>query len=106
MEHPDKQMSINIKSLNEYLPEWRQKLDLQRGAMFTNETKNNGNKIAKWTVQSLLANADIIKIGFLSRGRLTPKNRTQHAILGVSTFKPTDLALQIDLNMDRYLFIF
>ncbi len=38
--------------------EWRQKLDTQRGAVLANELKNNACKLAKWTVQALLANAD------------------------------------------------
>lgn len=43
--------------------EWRQKLDTQRGAVLANELKNNACKLAKWTVQALLANSDWIKFG-------------------------------------------
>ena len=45
--------------------EWRQKLDTQRGAVLANELKNNACKLAKWTVQALLANSDWIKFGYV-----------------------------------------
>ena len=46
---------------------WRRKLDSQRGAVLANELKNNACKLSKWTAQSLLAGADLMKIGFVSR---------------------------------------
>lgn len=45
--------------------EWRQKLDTQRGTVQANELKNNACKLAKWTVQALLANSDWIKFGYV-----------------------------------------
>jgi len=60
---------MNIKGLNEWDPhysggiDWRQKLDVQRGAVLANELKNNSCKLAKWTVQALLAGSDYIKFG-------------------------------------------
>lgn len=43
--------------------EWRQKLDTQRGAVLANELRNNACKLAKWTIQALLAGSDQIKFG-------------------------------------------
>lgn len=43
--------------------EWRQKLDIQRGAVLANELRNNSCKLAKWTVQALLAGSDQVKFG-------------------------------------------
>lgn len=43
--------------------DWRQKLDMQRGAVLANELRNNACKLAKWTVQSLLAGSDQMKFG-------------------------------------------
>jgi translation initiation factor 3 subunit D len=43
--------------------DWRQKLDVQRGAVLANELKNNAGKLAKWTVQALLAGSDLVKFG-------------------------------------------
>lgn len=45
--------------------EWRQKLDTQRGAVLANELRNNACKLAKWTVQALLAGSDQIKFGLV-----------------------------------------
>jgi len=60
---------INVKALNEWDPrysggvDWRQKLDSQRGAVLANELRNNACKLAKWTVQALLASSDQLKYG-------------------------------------------
>ena len=43
--------------------DWRSKLDSQRGAVLATELKNNSNKLAKWTVASMLAGSDTIKFG-------------------------------------------
>lgn len=43
--------------------DWRMKLDSQPGAVLAAEIKNNGCKLAKWTVQALLAGVDQIKFG-------------------------------------------
>lgn len=75
---------------------WREKLDSQRGAVVGSELKNNAFKIAKWTAQSILADADQMKIGFVSRA--TPKNATEHQILGTQFYRPKELAAQITLN--------
>lgn len=62
---------MNIKALNEWdsrvagAIDWRQKLDLQRGAVLANELKNNSCKLARWTVQALLAGSDHIKFGYV-----------------------------------------
>lgn len=67
---------VTIRALNEFdsrsvgaggAPDWRSKLDSQRGAVVATEMKNNSCKLAKWTVQSVLAGADQLKIGYVSR---------------------------------------
>ncbi|XP_023217705.1 eukaryotic translation initiation factor 3 subunit D-like [Centruroides sculpturatus] len=96
---------INIKALNEWDPrcsggiDWRQKLDTQRGAVLANELKNNSCKLAKWTVQALLAGSDQIKFGYVSRVHI--RDSSKHAILGTQQFKPKEFADQINLNMDN-----
>ena len=75
---------------------WREKLDSQRGAVVGSELKNNAFKIAKWTAQSILADADQMKIGFVSRA--TPRNASEHQILGTQFYRPKELAAQITLN--------
>jgi translation initiation factor 3 subunit D len=75
---------------------WRQKLDQQRGAVLGTEIKNNSCKLAKWAVQSLLADADLMKIGYVSR--VNPSNPVDHAILSTQSFKPKEFSTQINLN--------
>ncbi|XP_076039746.1 eukaryotic translation initiation factor 3 subunit d1 isoform X2 [Oratosquilla oratoria] len=96
---------INIKALNEWDSrysggvEWRQKLDAQRGAVLANELKNNACKLAKWTVQAMLAGSDQIKFGYVSR--VNVRDSTKHMILGTQQFKPIEFANQINLGMDN-----
>ena len=61
-----------LKALNEFdskapgsggALDWRSKLVSQRGAVVATEMKNNSCKLARWTTQSILAKADVMKIG-------------------------------------------
>ena len=63
---------ITIKTLFEFdsraqgsggAPDWRTKLDSQRGAVIATEMKNNSCKLARWAVGSILAGADHMKLG-------------------------------------------
>lgn len=65
---------LTIKALNEFdhkaqgsggALDWRTKLTSQRGAVVATEMKNNSCKLARWTVQSILAKADLMKIGWV-----------------------------------------
>lgn len=75
---------------------WREKIDSQRGAVIATEIKNNSCKLAKWTAQSLLAGADQMKIGFVSRA--SKNNAYEHAILATQFSRPKDFAAQITLT--------
>jgi len=77
--------------------DWRQKLDSQRGAVLATELKNNSNKLAKWTLQAMLAGADLIKLGYVSR--TNPKSNENHVILGTGVYKPREFAPLINLNI-------
>lgn len=64
---------LTIKALNEFDSraqgsggslDWRHKLDTQRGAVVATEMKNNSFKLARWAVQSILAGADQMKLGY------------------------------------------
>merc|ERR1711915_104921 len=96
---------VNLKALNEWDSrfsggvDWRQKLDTQRGAVLANELKNNACKLAKWTVQAILAGVESIKFGYITRYSI--KDSTKHMILGTQQFKPMEFANQINLNMDN-----
>ncbi len=74
---------LSIKALSEFdlrASEWRKKMEMQRGAMLALETKNNKNKVAKWTAAALLAGADMLKLGYVSRAG--PRDNQTHVILG------------------------
>ena len=96
---------MNLKALNEWDSrnsggvDWRQKLDTQRGAVLANELKNNACKLAKWTVQSILAGADNLKFGYVTRYNV--KDSSRHVILGTQQFKPIEFGQQINLSMDN-----
>lgn len=65
---------LTIKALNEFdhkaqgsggALDWRNKLVSQRGAVVATEMKNNSCKLARWTVQSIIAKADMMKLGYV-----------------------------------------
>ncbi|KAF5474417.1 eukaryotic translation initiation factor 3 subunit D-like [Juglans microcarpa x Juglans regia] len=92
---------LTLNALNEFDPkysgvDWRQKLETQRGAVLATELKNNANKLAKWTSQALLAGADLMKLGYVSR--VHPRDHFNHVILAVVGYKPREFAGQINLN--------
>jgi translation initiation factor 3 subunit D len=92
---------ITIKALNEFDPkkdiDWRQKLDTQRGAVLATELKNNSNKLARWTIQSLLAGTTVMKLGFVSR--VNPKTPLPHVIVGCQSYKPREFAKQVGVDI-------
>ncbi|ROW05919.1 hypothetical protein VPNG_08016 [Cytospora leucostoma] len=99
---------LTIHALNEFdskaqgsggALDWRSKLVSQRGAVVATEMKNNSCKLARWTVQSILAKADMMKLGFVSR--VNPKVNDKHVILGVIGWKPRDFANQMNLSLSN-----
>ncbi|KAI1847391.1 hypothetical protein JX265_005549 [Neoarthrinium moseri] len=99
---------VTVKALNEFdnkaqgsggALDWRTKLVSQRGAVVATEMKNNSVKLARWTVQSILSKADVMKVGFVSRAN--PKSNDKHVILGVVGWKPKDFANQMNLSLNN-----
>lgn len=76
---------------------WRQKIDTTKGAVLATEIKNNNSKIAKWTAQSILANASLMKIGYVSRS--APNNPNDHYVLATQSYRPKELAGQLGMTM-------
>lgn len=99
----EEDLFLSVHALNETDPkvfstiDWRQKLESQRGAVLATELKNNSYKLAKWTLQSLLAGADLLKLGYVSR--VNPRQAERHVILGTQTYKPKEFATQVNLNV-------
>mmetsp|Transcript_38000 Transcript_38000/g.49199 ORF Transcript_38000/g.49199 Transcript_38000/m.49199 type:complete len:574 (+) Transcript_38000:24-1745(+) len=77
--------------------EWKQKIDQQKGAVLATELKNNSCKLAKWTAQSVIAGADQMKIGFVSRVKRT--DRHNHHIMATQFYKPIEFATNITLTL-------
>lgn len=99
---------LTIKALNEFdhkaqgaggALDWRSKLNSQRGAVVATEMKNNSCKLARWTTQAILARADQMKLGFVSRAN--PKSAQNHVILGVVGYKPREFASQMNLGLNN-----
>lgn len=99
---------VIIKALNEFDPkaqgsggglDWRTKLASQRGAVVATEMKNNSSKLARWTTQAMLAKADGMKLGFVSR--VNPRSTAAHAVLGVVGYKPREFATQMNLSLSN-----
>jgi translation initiation factor 3 subunit D len=94
---------LRVHTLNEWdskqpgaAPDWRKLIDVQRGNVLATEMKNNGFKLAKLTAQSLLAGAEGLKLGFVSRARSADPE--QHVIVGVQTLNPQTFAHQMSLD--------
>ncbi|EMC93382.1 hypothetical protein BAUCODRAFT_95031, partial [Baudoinia panamericana UAMH 10762] len=99
---------LTIHALNEFDPraqgasgalDWRSKLASARGAVVATEMKNNSCKLARWTTQAILAKADLMKLGFVSRANY--KSTSEHVILGVLGYKPREFAGQMNLNLNN-----
>ncbi|OQE26740.1 hypothetical protein PENSTE_c005G04903 [Penicillium steckii] len=97
---------LTVKALNEFdskapgsgsALDWRSKLVSQRGAVLATEMKNNSCKLARWTTQAILAKADGMKLGFVSRAN--PRSAAGHVVLGVVGYKPKEFATQMNLNL-------
>uniref|UniRef100_A0A0M3JXP7 Eukaryotic translation initiation factor 3 subunit D n=1 Tax=Anisakis simplex TaxID=6269 RepID=A0A0M3JXP7_ANISI len=97
--------TLTIKAFNEWDSrlssgvDWRSKLDAQKGAVLATELQNNSCKLAKWTLQALLAGSDQIKFGYVSRANV--RNSATHVILGTQQYKPNEFATNITLNLDN-----
>lgn len=99
---------LTLKALNEFdhkaqgaggALDWRSKLTSQRGAIVATEMKNNSCKLARWTTQAILAKADQMKLGFVSRAN--PKQSSNHVVLGVLGYKPREFAAQMNLGFSN-----
>lgn len=76
--------------------EWKQIIDTQRMTVFAAEMKSNANKVSKMVMQAILAGADYMRIGFVSR--VSKSDTTAHHILGVTKQVPATLASQLKIS--------
>ncbi|NXD32341.1 EIF3D factor, partial [Spelaeornis formosus] len=98
---------ITVKALNEFDPrargglgkavDWRKNLDTHKGAIVAGEMKNNSAKLARWAVQGVLAGAEQMKMGYITRAN--PRDAQRHVIVGVQSYKPLDFARQMNVSL-------
>jgi len=65
----EQQSSTIIRALNEFDSkafDWKNKLDMARGAVLATEIKNNALKLARWTSQALLGDVEQMKLGYIN----------------------------------------
>jgi len=75
--------------------DWQKKLDAGRGAVAAMEMKNNSAKLGRWALQSILAGADLIKMGSVPSLPLSP--RKNPALMPPPSVPPLLLALSLSL---------
>ncbi|KJE97528.1 eukaryotic translation initiation factor 3, variant [Capsaspora owczarzaki ATCC 30864] len=96
---------VMVKALTEYDSkasgslDWRQKLDIQRGALLATALKNNLFKVCRWAAAASLSGASQIRVGFVSRA--SPRDNTRHTVLGTSSLRPKELAQQINFQLSN-----
>lgn len=99
---------VTVKALNEYdarasgnskALDWRKFLDTQKGAIVASEMKNNSAKLARWAIQSYLAGAEAMKMGYISRAE--SRDYMHHSIVGVQNYKPRDFAAQMNVSLNN-----
>lgn len=96
---------MNITTVTEWDPthhnnvSWRERLDTQFGSILATEMKNNNFRLARWTISSILAGVDVVRMGFVTRQNF--RDPSKHLICGVQQFRPTELVTNINLNIDN-----
>jgi translation initiation factor 3 subunit D len=76
--------------------EWRGLVDMQRGNVLSTEIKNNAFKLAKFTASALLAGADSMRLGFVSRA--SKSDADAHVVVGTQVVAPLPFATQLQLD--------
>ena len=61
------------------------------------EIKNNSNKLSRWTVESVLAGVNTMRLAFVSR--TNPKAIRGHVVLGTANVKPREFAAQMNYSL-------
>jgi translation initiation factor 3 subunit D len=73
--------------------DWKTNFETNNGAVISGEERNNACKISKWLCQALLAECELIKLGFVTKG--TGKDH-KYQILGVEATSVKNLVNDIN----------
>mmetsp|Transcript_21867 Transcript_21867/g.30909 ORF Transcript_21867/g.30909 Transcript_21867/m.30909 type:complete len:527 (-) Transcript_21867:65-1645(-) len=94
-----------VRALNEFDSklsgnvDWRQKLESQTGSVLATEMKNNTNKIARWTAETVLSGADEFRLGFVSR--VNTKDSFRHSVLMTKRYDPKTFAQSVNIKVSQ-----
>ena len=93
---------MNVYTLNEHnldIKNWRSCIDQAIIPCLNKEITNNSFKISRWLVQSILAQVDFIKFGFVTRKNMNDNKK--HILVATHTVPTTNWAQQLSLQMDQ-----
>lgn len=97
---------MNVYALNEHTTNrtnWRATIDKQTTAALNKETEDNSFRVSRWIVQSLLSDAEFMKLAFISRKDLSdkPDSNQKHVVLATYTINTQKWAKQINMKLDN-----
>ena len=77
--------------------DWRRQLDIQRAAVIAAELKHNQAQMCRWVGAAVLGSVNRFKLAFCSR--ISPRDRTRHALLSVYDLEPHEFAHQMRMDL-------
>ena len=91
--HAFHQYAVNNNDLN-----WRNVLDSQGGGVLASVVKDEASRLARFTTRALLADADLVSLGFVTRSH--PSRHLDHIILGTQVHRTKTIASQMGLAQE------
>jgi hypothetical protein len=76
--------------------EWKRSVRASPGRVLLNEVQENTAKFGKWVASSVLAGADFITFGLVTRS--SKDDSTQHTVLGLEDRSPASLATVLSMS--------
>jgi translation initiation factor 3 subunit D len=89
---------VKVCALNECQPQlsWKENYELKEGALISTELRNNLCKICRWLCQAFLAEANLFKLGFVTKPN--PKE-TKHQVLTVEDTTTANISSIINFRL-------
>lgn len=94
--------TMNIYTLfehNQSISNWRENVDKNLIPCLNKEIQNNGFKISRWLIQSIIAKVDFIKFAFVSRKNF--EDDKKHVVLATHTVGTLGWAKQLNMQMEE-----
>jgi len=92
---------MNVYTLNEFstdIMNWKGCIDTAIIPCLNKEIQNNSFKISRWLVQSVLAQVDYIKFGFVTRKHMDDAKK--HILVATHTVPTNVWGKQLSLSME------